>query len=167
MASTGLGRVSRREETESHRRLPTATGRCGLQVSLVFEMLDEAGHELLLVYGTTNVRGLEKMKDAMWAVDPVFGQHFQRSTRYRSAQLRTWREGRPDPAQKTAIGFVLETAGRTNLEALKTYTLEKTVFKGPHAPDAVDALERERRVVCQHAKKHSDHMVELAPPTLF
>ena len=40
---------------------------------LSFQMVDEGGHELWLMFGTNSKKGVEKMKDAMWAVDPAFG----------------------------------------------------------------------------------------------
>ena len=133
--------------------------------SLVFEMLDEGGHDLLLVYATSSLRGLEKMKEAMWAVDPVYGQHFR------------------DPRDLSQLSFELDTKadirvlkrqllerlerGAAPLEVLKEYALKETIFKKTHAPLAVEELERDRLVVCKHARSHSDYIVELAPPTLF
>lgn len=38
--------------------------------TLVFEILDEGGNGLFLVFGTGDLLGLEKMKDAMWSVAP-------------------------------------------------------------------------------------------------
>jgi three-Cys-motif partner protein len=49
----------------------------GFRFVLSFEMLDEQGHDLHLVFGTTHRAGLEKMKDAMWAIDPIGGVRFR------------------------------------------------------------------------------------------
>ena len=40
--------------------------------ALVFEMFDEGGHELLIVYAASSLSGLEKMKESVWAVDPAY-----------------------------------------------------------------------------------------------
>ena len=74
LASTGSAAEKKRNLIEEYQR---RLADVGYRFSLVFEIVDEGGHELLLVYGTGNVRGLERMKDAMWAVDPVYGQRFR------------------------------------------------------------------------------------------
>lgn len=40
---------------------------------LDFELIDNRGQALYLVFGTTHPRGLQKMKEAMWEVDDVNG----------------------------------------------------------------------------------------------
>jgi hypothetical protein len=40
-------------------------------------MIDDTGSDLYLIDGTRNRRGLEKMKEAMWKVDPVQGVHYR------------------------------------------------------------------------------------------
>jgi three-Cys-motif partner protein len=133
--------------------------------SLVFEMLDEGGHDLLLIYGTRSVRGLEKMKDAMWSVDRVYGQRF-RDPRDLD-QLSFEINDEPDLTLLKRQLLVCLEVGETNLEALKDFALHETIFKGAHVPTAVIQLEAARKVVCTHARRHEDFMVRLAPPTLF
>ena len=41
---------------------------CGFDFQLTFELTDEGGHSLFLVYGTSSIQGVRKMKDAMWSV---------------------------------------------------------------------------------------------------
>ncbi|GAA2407547.1 three-Cys-motif partner protein TcmP [Streptomyces coeruleofuscus] len=45
--------------------------------TLYFEMVDEGGRKLYLIFGTQHERGLEKMKDAMWKVDPSYGVRYR------------------------------------------------------------------------------------------
>ncbi len=45
-----------------------------------FEIQASGGHGYHLFFGTNHVLGLEKMKEAMWQVDPTGGQHFRDST---------------------------------------------------------------------------------------
>lgn len=54
-----------------------ALNRAGLPMTLSFELLDEGGRSLFLVFGTKGERGLERMKDAMWKADPVYGLRFR------------------------------------------------------------------------------------------
>lgn len=163
LASTGSAAEKKRNLIEEYQR---RLADVGYRFSLVFEIVDEGGHELLLVYGTGNVRGLERMKDAMWAVDPVYGQRF-RDPRDVDQLCFEFGEKADLALLKKQLLAVLAANGRTDLEALKEHVLENTVFKKPQAPDAIDELEKERLVVCHRAKKHCDFMVELAPPMLF
>lgn len=49
----------------------------GFRYVISFEMIDDTGHDLHLVFATSSPLGLEKMKDAMWKVDPVQGVHYR------------------------------------------------------------------------------------------
>ncbi|WP_406124726.1 hypothetical protein OHQ89_22405 [Streptomyces canus] len=40
-------------------------------------MVDEVGRKLYLIFDTQHERGLEKMKDAMWKVDPSYGVRYR------------------------------------------------------------------------------------------
>ncbi|MFD7645793.1 three-Cys-motif partner protein TcmP [Kitasatospora sp. NPDC059795] len=51
--------------------------RAGFQYTLAFEMIDEAGHLLYLIFGTRHERGVEKMKEASWAVDTTSGIRYR------------------------------------------------------------------------------------------
>jgi three-Cys-motif partner protein len=133
--------------------------------SLVFEMVDEGGHELLLVYGTSGEKGLEKMKDAMWSVDKVYGQRFRdpRDINQLSFELGDEADTR---LLKQQLLSALED-GPQSLDALKRFALLDTVFKGTHVPGAVDELEAQGKVECRRTRKHSDFIVALATPQLF
>ena len=162
LAATGTPAEKRRQLVDLYR---IKLAEAHFDHSLVFEMIDEGGHELLLVYGTGNVRGLEKMKDAMWSVDRVHGQRF-RDPRDLD-QLSFEISDEPDlTLLKRQLLSVLEL-GAISLEALKDFALHDTVFKGTHASTAVNQLEAARQVECTRARRHQDYMVRLAPPTLF
>jgi hypothetical protein len=45
-----------------------------------FEIRSGAARGYHLFFGTTSLKGLEKMKEAMWSLDPLTGQHFGDST---------------------------------------------------------------------------------------
>lgn len=51
--------------------------RAGFKYTLNFEMIDERGSQLWLMFGTSSPSGIEKMKDAMWAVDPAYGVRYR------------------------------------------------------------------------------------------
>jgi hypothetical protein len=45
-----------------------------------FEIQSDGSHGYDLFFGTNNELGLRRMKEAMWALDPITGQHFADST---------------------------------------------------------------------------------------
>ena len=49
----------------------------GFAFVLTFELVNTRGHSLFLIFGTTHVRGLQKMKEAMWEVDPISGVQYR------------------------------------------------------------------------------------------
>ncbi|MET9241198.1 three-Cys-motif partner protein TcmP [Nonomuraea sp. NPDC003709] len=107
----------------------------GFPFVLSFEMLDEGGRDIHLVYGTTSHKGLEKMKEAVWKVDPV------RGVRYRDPR---------DPDQ-TTLDFTLDpdtrplrqailaelSKGERTLEKLREMALLETVYRPPHVTPVV------------------------------
>lgn len=138
----------------------------GFEYTLTFEMVDEGGHELLLVFGTTNALGVEKMKDAMWAVDKVSGQRF-RDPRDVNQQTFEVMNSNPDLSllRKQLLGRLED--GEVSLESLKDFALLDTVFKRSHVDPAVRSLESTGAVERDAARRHEDVIVRLAPPTLF
>jgi three-Cys-motif partner protein len=138
----------------------------GFAYTLTFEMVDEGGHELLLVFGTGNSLGVEKMKDAMWAVDKVSGQRFRDP---RDVNQLAFEAIDSDPdltlLRRQLLGR-LQT-GPATLVALKDFALVETVFKKTHVDPAVRNLEQARTVERVPARRHEDVVVRLAPPRLF
>jgi three-Cys-motif partner protein len=138
----------------------------GFPLHLTFELVDEKGHELLLVFGTGNSRGMEKMKDAMWRVDPVTGSRFRDPRDPNQMQLDL-SESDPNLALLSQQILGELESGPKSMEDLQNFALLETVYKKVHARKAVDTLESNRKVDCQHAKAYSDFIVRLAPPSLF
>jgi three-Cys-motif partner protein len=109
----------------------------GFKFVVVFEMIDEGGSDLYLVYGTSHLLGLEKMKEAMWSVDPVRGIHY-RDPRDPNQIALDVSVSHLEPLQE-AIARQLASGERT-LESLRQYALVETVYRPPHAKTAVQAL---------------------------
>ena len=86
---------------------------CNFQFQLTFELVDEGGHPLLLVFGTNNQLGIEKMKDAMWRVDREFGSRFR------------------DPRDPNQLEFDLSDAD-PNLVLLRQQLLERIAARNDH-----------------------------------
>jgi three-Cys-motif partner protein len=133
--------------------------------TLTFELVDEGGHALFLIFGTQSELGVSKMKDAMWRVDRIQGSHFRDP---RDVNQMTFDvEEHPNlTVLKSQILARLEGGNRT-LEDLKNFALVETVFKGTHAVDAVTQLAADGKVLRSTAKKHADVEVSLPPKSLF
>jgi three-Cys-motif partner protein len=105
--------------------------RAGFPLSVAFELLSEGGNEIALLFGTTKELAIERMKDAMWQVDPVYGVRFR------------------DPRDPGQESFFLQTAdlvplermllqeleGRRwhSVENLRRFALLQTIYREPHA----------------------------------
>ena len=138
----------------------------GFQYTLTFEMVDEGGRTMFLVFGTQERLGLEKMKDAVWGVDKVSGQRFRdpRDVNQLSFEII---DSNPDlTLLKRQLLEQLEF-GETTLAKLKEYALFRTVFKATHVDPAVRVLAEERKVERSSARRHDGVIVRLAPSTLF
>jgi three-Cys-motif partner protein len=141
--------VEQIKSTEAKKQFLVDEYRCtlrqvGFPMTLAFEMLDEDGSEILLIFGTSNKLGLERMKDAMWKVDPVYGLRFR------------------DPRDPLQAAFAIDDADLFPLmrslrkrlahrawysvKKLKDFTLLETAYRPPHATTALRAL-RDREEV--------------------
>jgi three-Cys-motif partner protein len=124
--------------------------RAGFRYVVSFEMTDDTGADLHLVFGTGSRKGLEKMKDAMWGVDPV------RGLRYRDprdpAQLALGLDLHPDlrPLEHALLAEL--DRGQRTVAQLQDHALLETVYRGPHATRAVQAMLRRGLVECDAAE---------------
>lgn len=134
---------------------------CGLRYVRSFEIVTGGTNSgCHLFFGTNHIKGLEKMKESMWAVDPVGGQRFQDSTD--SGQLVLLEEASLDTqllrqALRRRFGtdpFTVEDAERFALEDtaylpshLRTRTFKPAEWAGdleavdPGEPEALDLPE--------------------------
>lgn len=103
----------------------------GFAFQLTFELVDEGGRAFFLVHATSSLKGVEKMKDAMWDRDRVHGVRF-RDPRDRNQVAFDIRH-RPDLG-----GLVGPLADRladrawTAIEILRAWALAETPFKATH-----------------------------------
>lgn len=92
-----------------------------------FEITPDVGHNTYyLFFGTNSDRGLQRMKDAMWRVDPQGGVRFRDSTTVDHPVLF---EERPDLAQ---LGVLLRENFGTRwftIEEAQSFTLRSTPFR--------------------------------------
>jgi len=139
----------------------------GFEFQLTFELVDEMGHPLFLIFGTHSVHGVEKMKDSMWRVDSSSGSRFRDP---RDPNQTAFDLSDSEPTLEVLEGQILEHLGRSGVQSLKNlqeFALRETIFKKTHAVKAVTRLETLNKVTAQHAKAYKNYMVTLADPSLF
>lgn len=113
----------------------------GFTFVLSFEMLDEQGHDLHLVFGTTHRAGLEKMKNAMWAIDPVGGVRFRDPRDPDQGLLGFAIDPDLGPLSRSLLAELSQ--GPRTLAGLKDHALVETVYRPPHARTIVQKLLRQ------------------------
>lgn len=110
----------------------------GFSHVLDFELIDEAGHALYLVFGTTHRRGLEKMKEAMWEVDAVRGTGYRDPRDPDQQTLDIELEPHTAPLRRLLLVHLERCAERAaTVEQLRGFTLFETVFKESQARQVV------------------------------
>jgi len=103
-----------------------------------FEMTDETGADLHLVFGTRRRAGVEKMKDAMWKVDPVRGVHYRDPRDPNQMTFDFDLHPHLDPLRNALLREL--GSGERTLANLQEYALLETVYRGPHAIAAVRTM---------------------------
>ncbi|GAA2987471.1 three-Cys-motif partner protein TcmP [Actinokineospora diospyrosa] len=116
-------------------------GSAGFKHLLDFELVDRRGEVLYLVFGTNHQRGVEKMKDTLWDVDPVKGVGFRDP---RDEQHETLFE--VDEPLVAPLGRLLlpriQAAGPKGIRVhdLRKFALHETVFRQQHVIRALEPL---------------------------
>lgn len=112
--------------------------KAGFKHVLAFEMVDERGSQLWLMFGTNSSKGVGKMKDAMWAVDPAYG------VRYRDPrdpnQMTLDIEQEPDTAPLSRILLGVLADGPRTLDELREYALLETMYRAGQVSGVVRQL---------------------------
>ncbi|MBP2330606.1 three-Cys-motif partner protein [Kibdelosporangium banguiense] len=130
-----------------------ALGRAGFDYRLQFEVVPKTGQPLNLVYGTTHVKGVEVMKDAMWKVDGDGGMAF-RDPRTRDAQipgqLDIFGTGTSQDPELLELVMQRLAEGPATVDELRTWLLCETArWRPTHAQAAVTELRNRRQVVVE------------------
>ncbi len=121
----------------------------GFKYVTSFEMIDDTGSDLHLVFGTSNPTGLAKMKDAMWNIDPVRGVHYRDPRDPSQLTFDFTPSADLSPLRRALLA---ELGGERTLAQLQTHALLETVYRGPHATKATAGMLH-------------DHLIERQPPT--
>lgn len=139
----------------------------GFTHTLYFEMIDEGNRKLYLIFGTQHELGLEKMKDAMWKVDPSYGVRYRDPRDTQQQLLELVFEPDTAPLRRILHDFISKApAGRT-IPELKRYALLETVYRPAQVIDAVRQLRDANAVTTEPRAINNKTRVHLAatPPT--
>ncbi|GAB2923025.1 hypothetical protein GCM10027280_07640 [Micromonospora polyrhachis] len=119
----------------------------GFQYVLDFELADERSNLLYLVYGTNSEKGVEKMKDAIWRVDPYQGIGYRdpRDPNQETLPIRPMPQ--LGPLRRLLLEHLAGLPGRSaSLDELRRFTLLKTIFRPGQTLNAVRMLLKEENV---------------------
>ncbi|MFE4606909.1 three-Cys-motif partner protein TcmP [Streptomyces niveus] len=139
--------------------------RAGFTHTLHFEMVDEGGRLLYLIFGTKNDKGLEKMKDAMWGVDPNHGVRYRDPRDPDQQQLDL--EWDPDTAALRRIlrDHVVASPQGLTIAELQRFTLLETVYRPAQVIRSVRQLRDTNAVATDTARVSSKTLV--LPPRAY
>lgn len=112
----------------------------GFPFTLTFDLLDEGGHALCLIYGTSSDRGVEKMKEALWSVDPVAGARFRDPKDPNQVSMNFGEAVNLKPLEDEFVVELRRSGGQLDLESLAEFALLETVYLKTHARPAVERL---------------------------
>ena len=118
----------------------TALHSVGFRYLLDFELVGDRGEYLYLVHATTHERGLEKMKDAVWAADPVHGVGFRDPRGELEGQATLEFEWQPNVEPLVHLIREWVTARPMTLDDVRRNAFFETVYKSSHATEAVRTL---------------------------
>jgi hypothetical protein len=131
----------------------------GFQHSLAFEMVDEGGHKLWLLFATSSLLGIEKMKDAMWSVDT--------GVRYRDPRdpAQMYLDIAPEPDAAPLGRMLLERLadGPQTLDELREWTNVETVYKKGHVLKSVREMSAAGEVSRPAGRLLGDSKIQVSP----
>ncbi|MFD1149082.1 three-Cys-motif partner protein TcmP [Saccharothrix hoggarensis] len=132
------GEAKRRHLLDCYRR---SLHDAGFQHLLDFELIDRRGEPLYLVFGTNHPRGVEKMKDTLWEVDPVQGVGFRDPRDEQHETLFDVNEPLLAPLARLLVP-VIEAGGEDGVavQDLKDFALRETVYRMQHVSPALQPL---------------------------
>lgn len=119
----------------------------GFRSLLDFELIDVRGESLYLVFATNHPRGVEKMKDSLWEVDPIFGVGFRDPRDEGQEALFELTDPHLEPLTRLLHKRIsLAQADGVRVSELRDFALYETVFRPQHVIRALEPL-RQRALI--------------------
>jgi three-Cys-motif partner protein len=113
----------------------------GFPFILTFELVNTRGHSLFLIFGTTHVRGLQKMKEAMWEVDPINGVQYRDPADPDQQLLDIEIEPVTAPLRRELLEYLrAEPQHAASVGDLRRFALYRTVYKESQVKPVLDQL---------------------------
>ena len=105
--------------------------------------------QYFLMFGTRHPRGLQAMKDAMWALDPVSGVRFQG---FAGDQLVLFE---PEPNTAALRTAILDRFGHqsVSIETIEQFVVQETDYLTTHYRQVLKKLENEDLLTCVSERK--------------
>ncbi|MGH4017872.1 MAG: three-Cys-motif partner protein TcmP [Pseudonocardiaceae bacterium] len=147
-----------RKRTFIVEQLDAATRDAGFRHVVRFGLHTNTGGELVLQFGTNNVRGLERFKDSLWNADPVAGAGFRDPNDPDQMTLDMQLEPNLGPLRRILHGHLSDLPARTaTLNQLRQFTLEHTIFKATHTVPALEDLRARQQIETTPHQKRIHH----------
>ncbi|NDL57040.1 three-Cys-motif partner protein TcmP [Phytoactinopolyspora mesophila] len=114
----------------------------GFSYVLTFELVNTRGLSLFLVFGTTHVRGLQKMKEAMWEVDPISGVQYRDPADPDQELLDIKLEPLTEPLRRELLQYLRNQPKEhaASVSDLRRFALYRTVYKESQVKPELDIL---------------------------
>lgn len=126
----------------------------GFSYVLDFELADERSNLLYLVFGTNSDKGVEKMKDAIWSVDPYQGLGYRDPRDPYQETLPIQPQPQIGPLCRLINEHLQSLPGcAATLDDLRRFVLLDTIFRPGQTSKAVQRLMTERKVRCEPPEK--------------
>ncbi|WP_189529099.1 three-Cys-motif partner protein TcmP [Streptomyces sindenensis] len=140
--------------------------RAGFTHTLSFEMVDEDGHVLYLIFGTRHERGLEKMKEAMWSVDRDHGVRYRDPKDVEQQQLALELEPNTGPLRRILLEHIAAAPKGLTVAKLKTFALLETVYKPSQVTKLITDMRDAKVVTTTPRRVTADTVVvpHVSPP---
>ena len=136
--------------------------RTGFKYVLDFELVDSRGASLYLVFGTSHQRGLEKMKEAMWEVDPEFGSGYRDPRDPNQETLDIQPMPQTQALQRLLISNLETRPGRrASVMELRQFAFFQTIYKASQVPPVVDDMANRGRLSVERVVGRFNTVVRL------
>ncbi|MFE9690712.1 hypothetical protein [Micromonospora sp. NPDC005806] len=124
---------------------------------------DDGGPARLLAYGTGSDKGLEALKDALWAVDEYAGVHYRDPADPAGRLLAITLAPEPGPLRRELLAELTRSGPRTVTE-LRRFAATSTVYRGADANRALASLVASGAVTRapEHGRLGGDVVVSVA-----
>lgn len=120
----------------------------GFHFVLTFELVNARGQSIFLVFATTHVRGLQKMKEAMWEVDPITGVQYRDPADPDQQLLDIDIEPVTAPLKRELLRHLqTQPNQQASVSDLRRYALYRTVYKESQVKPVLDRLAEQGQVI--------------------